>query len=605
MPGIAGIVSQRPANECESLVSCMVTSMKHERFDTSGMYAAPDMGIYGGWVAHENSFAAAQVFFNERKDIALLFSGECFMDPQTRSKLREKRHEVGETAGSWLVHFYEEEGDRFFEKLNGIFSGLLIDKRQSKAFLFNDRYGLERIYLCETKDATYFASEAKALLQLRCDLRAFDENGVAQYLAFGCTTGERTLFRNISLLPAGSNWTLAGGAIQSKMRYFTPDVWEAQEPISPQQFDTQFSETFLRIIPRYTEGESVGISLTGGLDTRLIMASRRKMVRQPICYTYDGLSGETLDTRLAARVAEVCGMDHEVLRIGADFFLNFSAHADRTVFLTDGTCGVLNAHEAYLSAKARYLASVRLTGVFGSEIMRGVSTFKPLQLSPRLLIPELRTVLSSEAKRPRPNGAEHPVSFAAFAEIPWSIYWSLAACRSQLTFRTPYLDNELVALAYRAPAGLRTSSLPALHLLEQNDPAIAAIPTDMGWGGSRGLGMLWRRLLSKATFKLDYLSNEGLPHSLSPLDDVLNWLNSRKMLFGHHKYLRYRSWMRKELAQYLRDSLAACDSVPFLNAGFVRGLAEQHITGRRNYICEINAVLTLSAVERTLLRPPV
>ena len=81
MPGIVGIVSQKPADECELLVRRMVASIKHERFDTSGIYAASDMGIYGGWVAHENSFAAAQVFFNERKDIALLFSGEGFMDP--------------------------------------------------------------------------------------------------------------------------------------------------------------------------------------------------------------------------------------------------------------------------------------------------------------------------------------------------------------------------------------------------------------------------------------------------------------------------------------------------------------------------------------------
>ena len=587
MPGIVGIVSQRPSEECQALVRSMARSIIHEPFYTSGTYSVPKMGVYGGWVAHKNSFAADQPFFNEDKQITLLFSGECFIDSETRASLRQKGHKVEENKGDWLIHLYEEEGDQFFERLNGLFSGLLIDNRQSKAFLFNDRYGVERIYFRETKDAIYFASEAKALLHVCSELRAFDEDGVAQYLAFGCTADERTLFRDISLLPGGSNWILAGGAVQSKTRYFTPGAWEAQEPVTPQQFNAQFSETFLRIIPRYAEGECVGISLTGGLDTRLIMAARRKMVRQPICYTYDGPTGETLDTRLATRVAEVCGMDHEVLRIGADFFSDFSAHADRTVFVTDGTFGALHAHEVYLSAKARLLAPVRLTGVFGSEIMRGVSTFKPLRLSPRLLIPELRTLLSPEAMGSQANGAKHPVSFAAFAEIPWNMYGSLAACRSQLTFRTPYLDNDLVALAYRAPTGLRTSSVPALHLLQQNDPVMAAIPTDMGQDGSRGLGSLWRRLSSRATFKLDYLSNEGFPHRLSPLDNMLD-----------------RSWLRKELAQYLRDSLASCRAVPFLNAEFVRGAAEEHIAGRRNYVREINAVLTLSAVERMLLRAP-
>ncbi len=65
----------------------MSASMEHEHFYASGMYAAPEMGVYGGWLANEDSFAAVQVFFNERKDIALPFSGECFVDPETRIEL--------------------------------------------------------------------------------------------------------------------------------------------------------------------------------------------------------------------------------------------------------------------------------------------------------------------------------------------------------------------------------------------------------------------------------------------------------------------------------------------------------------------------------------
>src|SRR6266566_7948927 len=204
MPVIVGIVSQRPAEQCQSLVKCMASSMAHESFYDSGMYSVPEMGLYAGWVAHENSFAAGQPFFNERRDVVLFFSGECFVDPKTRTDLRQKGHELGQTAGSWLVHLYEEEGHRFFEKLNGLFSGLLIDKRQGKAFLFNDRYGVERIYWNETKDATYFASEAKALLRVLPELRAFDRDGVAQFLTFGCTLGQRTLFRDVQLLPDAS-----------------------------------------------------------------------------------------------------------------------------------------------------------------------------------------------------------------------------------------------------------------------------------------------------------------------------------------------------------------------------------------------------------------
>src|SRR6266513_5300287 len=227
MPGVAGIISQKPPEECESLVKSMIASMKHEHFYTSGAYAAPEMGVYGGWVAHENSFAAGQPFFNERRDVVLLFSGECFVDPETRTDLQQKGHELGQAAGSWLVHLYEEEGDCFFEKLNGLFSGLLIDKRHGKAFLFNDRYGVERIYWHQTKDVTYFASEAKALLRVLPKLREFDREGVAQFLAFGCTLGQRTLFQGVQLLPGGSVWSFQNGKCQ-KRKYFSPKSWEFQ-----------------------------------------------------------------------------------------------------------------------------------------------------------------------------------------------------------------------------------------------------------------------------------------------------------------------------------------------------------------------------------------
>src|SRR6266704_507095 len=227
MPGVAGIISQKPPEECESLVKSMIASMKHEHFYASGVYAAPEMGVYGGWVAHENSFAAGQVFFNEEKDIALLFSGECFVDPETRTGLRQKGHDLRQAAGSWLVHLYEEEGDRFFEKLNGLFSGLLIDKRQGKEFLFNDRYGMERLYWHETEEAVFFASEAKALLRVLPELRAFDREGVAQFLTFGCTLGQRTLFRGVHLLSGGSVWSFENGKCH-KRKYFSPPTWESQ-----------------------------------------------------------------------------------------------------------------------------------------------------------------------------------------------------------------------------------------------------------------------------------------------------------------------------------------------------------------------------------------
>ena len=604
MPGVAGIISQKPPEECESLVKSMIASMKHEHFYTSGVYAAPEMGVYGGWVAHENSFAAGQPFFNEQRNTALLFSGECFVDPETRTDLRQKGHELGQTAGSWHVHLYEEEGDQFFEKLNGVFSGLLVDKRRNRAFLFNDRYGLARIYFCETKDATYFASEAKALLRILPELRAFDEEGVAQFLNYGCTLEWRTLFRGVQLLPGGSLWSFESGNCH-KRKYFSPETWEAQPTLTAEAFEAEFEETFKRILPRYFESSSkIGISLTGGLDGRMIMACRPPDEKL-ICYTFDGKKGETLDARLALRVANACSLEHRILRIGQDFFSDFASLADRTVYVTDGYFGVLGAHEIYLNAKGRQLAPVRLTGVFGGEILRGVSTFKSVRLSPQLTNPEFHRNTNSLAGGELAKGEVHPVTFAAFKEVPWNIFGSVAACQSQVIFRTPYLDNEIVALAFRAPEKLGRSPLLPLGIVENSNPILSRIPTDRGYVGKDGkVAHILRRFFAEATFKIDYYNSEGLPHFLSPLDTMLRRVSSGLGILGLHKYLPYRHWFRRELAGYLNDVFedVRTRQSPVWNSDFVNHLASDHIAGRKNYVREINAVLTLHAVERLLIQ---
>jgi asparagine synthase (glutamine-hydrolysing) len=604
MPGIVGIISGKPIDRCQRQVQSMVASMQHEPFYTSGMYAAPEMGIYGGGVTHDHSWARGQVFLNAQRDIALIFSGECFFDSQTLANVTQGRQQIDADHASRLVHLYEEERDGFFRNLNGLFSGLLIDKRERKAFLFNDRYGSERIYWHETDEGFYFASEAKALLRILPELREFDPEGVAQFLAYGCTLNWRTLFRDVNLLPGGSIWTFEGRNL-TKRRYFDSRSWESLPALPPDSFKTQFEETFEHILPRYCRSLSkIGISLTGGLDTRMIMACRRVPDQIALSYTFSGLERETLDDRAAASVAKACGLEHHLLRLGADFFSDFASHADRTVYVTDGCFGITGTHEIYLNRQARELAPVRLTGLFGSEILRGISTFKPLGLSPLLFSSDFGPLVRA-AGNEFDLGRTHPITAAAFRNVPWNLFASVTASRSQVELRTPYLDNDLVALAFQAPESLRKAPQVSLELIAKNNPTLAHIPTDrrIEYRGARFPRNL-KRLFFEATFKLDYLYNEGMPPWLLPFDSVLNTANSRVKIFGHHKFLHYRSWFRNELSSYISNVFAnrLIYQNPFWNSDFVRGMAGAHINGKKNYAPEINAVLTLEAIERLLFR---
>jgi asparagine synthase (glutamine-hydrolysing) len=367
----------------------------------------------------------------------------------------------------------------------------------------------------------------------------------------------------------------------------------------------EFQETFQRILPRYFESESrTGISLTGGQDSRMIMACLPKTGEQPVCYTFSGENRDTLDALLAAQIAEVCGLEHRILRIDRDFFSDFASHVDRTVYITDGSLGSLGAHEIYLNNRARALSPVRVTGVFGGEILRGVSMFKPLHLAHRLVNADLAETVSSCTGSWSRNG-EHSVTFAAFRETPELRFALVSASRSQVTFRTPYLDNEIVALAYRAPETARMSSDCTSSLVKVNNLLLSKLPTDMGeLGEANRVTVASRRILAKVACKLDYFRSEGLPHGLSRLDPLLTQISSVLGIAGLHKYLPYRSWFQRELADYVKSvvSDARAQHALFFNLDFLEYMVREHICGRKNYTLELNAVLTLEAVERLLLR---
>jgi asparagine synthase (glutamine-hydrolysing) len=585
MPGIAAIISQGPPAECNARLQFMLDTMRHENFYQATALSFPEMGIYAGAVTFKDAWEG--IFLDENEEVALVFSGECFWE----SKI---------AGGKKLVELYKDKGEAFLANLNGLFSGLLVDRNQRRVFLFNDRFGIQRIYFHETSDAHYFASEAKALLGILPGCRQFDPQGVADFLTFGCVLDWKTLFHQIEILPGGSLWAFENGR-RKKGKYFSQETWEQQSQLPGREFEGRLQQTFKQILPRYFETNSkIGIALTGGLDTRMIMACRSPYDANSTCYTFTGNRGETLDDKIAARVAAAANLDHHLLRLGHDFFSNTAAYADKAILATDGCAGVFNAHEIYFNRLARQIAPIRLTGNYGSEILRSISTFKKSSLAPQLFNLELRQTITSGATKLSAHKT-HPVSFAAFKEIPWNLFGNLAAGRSQLHFRTPYLDNDLVALMFRAPEEMRKSSLPSFNLVRANHPGLAEIPTDRGFSGNNsGAKFLWRRAFAEITFKLDYYSTAGLPRPVSSLNPLFRPVVSQLKIAGLHKFLRYSAWFRNDMAPWVREALSdsRVSGNGLWNPVFLKTLAEDHIRGRDDFSAEINAVMTLEAVER-------
>ena len=161
MPGIVGLVTKRPREWAEPQLLRMVESLRHQPSYRTGTWIDESSGIYVGWAARENSFSDGMPLRNERGNVVLVFSGEEFPEPGTARRLKDRGHAVEIKGPSYLVHLSEED-PAFPAGLNGRFHGLLADQGRGVATLFVDRYGMHRLYYHESKEAFYFAAEAKA-----------------------------------------------------------------------------------------------------------------------------------------------------------------------------------------------------------------------------------------------------------------------------------------------------------------------------------------------------------------------------------------------------------------------------------------------------------
>jgi asparagine synthase (glutamine-hydrolysing) len=611
MPGIVGIITKKSRDWAEPQLQKMVSVLSHESFYTTGTWLDGSRGIYVGWIARKNSFADEMPVCNEQKDKVLVFSGEEYPDPNTRNRLKQHGHAFEAKGPAYLVHLSEED-QAFPRSLNGRFHGLLIDRISGTAMLFNDRYGMHRVYYHESPEAFYFAAEAKAILAVRHELRATNPQSLGEFVACGCVLEDRTLFKDIHVLPTASAWLFQNGTLSRKGAYFEASEWENQGPLEPEAYYRQLQEVFSRNLPRYFNGrEKIGVSLTGGLDTRMIMAWSKASPESLPTYTFGGPFRECQDVIIARKVARVCQQPYQVIPVGDEFLSRFAHYAERAVYLSDGCAAVNRSADLYANELAAQIAPIRMTGNYGSEILRRLRAFKPSDPADGLFQPEFLCYVNQAKQTFNRLIQGHAVSFTAFRQAPWYQYGLLALEQTQLSLRSPFLDNDLVQTAFRAPK----SDIVKNDIFEDNDDcgrliaegstALHQIRTDRGLGGAGRWSSPISRGLLEFTFKAEYAYDYGMPQWLARIDHSLSWLHLERLFLGRHKFCHFRVWYRDALSSYVKEMLLDPRTLsrPYIRRSALETMVRGHLKGDRNYTTEIHRLLTLELQHRLFLDP--
>jgi asparagine synthase (glutamine-hydrolysing) len=603
MPGITGIIRRERYQDIERDLDRMVESMRHENDYVTGRYVNEELGVYLGWASQPCSLGRYMPLISGDKRHIVIVTGEHFGQPN-QSAPRNCNGMPGYGAKNMLP-LVEESGDGFFDRLNGWFCGIAIDLTLRKATLFNDRYGMSRVYVHEGDSEFLFASEAKSLLRVRPALREIDPKGLAQYLRFNCVMGGMTLFKRISLLPPASSWVFTGSAVAKKQAYFDFREWEERPTLSDEDFYEKFEETVTRVFPSYMEGTPpVGLSLTAGLDTRAILTAANGQNRKLPCYTFGGTWGETLDMRTARKLAALCDQPFEAIKLNDEFLHDFPQLARECVYISDGTHDACGAHDVYFNRIVRKFAPIRLTGKFGSEVVRTRRLIRSGDFPRHLLQPWFAALLDEVETFDEITKARHPLTRVVCEEIPWYEYGRVAVEQAEVLLRTPYMDNQLIELMYQAPPAVRASRDLQAKYVKRRGGRVADLPTNMDTIGSGN------RILSKITyiplwalFKAEFTYLYAAPHWLTWADRKLEKLRLERILSGRQKYEGYRIWFKTHFAGFLRDTLLnpAAHCTQFFDRASVVRVVTGHTAGNHNYLNEVNKMLTVELICSSLL----
>jgi asparagine synthase (glutamine-hydrolysing) len=600
MPGIVGLITRMPPEQAEAELRRMVDSLRHEAFYEAGIWLDHSLGVYIGWIARQGSGSEAMPLYNERGDVGLVFSGEDYPEPGLVQSLKARGHEVAPARWAYLVHASEED-PAFPAGLNGRFHGLLMDRTHKTAMLFNDRYGMHRVYFHQAKEAFYFAAEAKAILAVRSELRTPDFQGLGELVATGHVLQDRTIFNGIHVLPAAAAWHFEDGLLTRKAKYFHVREWENQTPLEAESYYQHLRDVFSRNLPRYFNGSApIGIALTGGLDTRAIMAWRKPKPASLPCYTYGGTFRDCQDVQIARQVATACRQPHAVISVGDEFLSRFSHYAERATYLAEGCVDVSNSPDLYVSEKARAIAPVKIVGTYGSEIIGRTVVFKPEAPVLDLFRPEFVSYVNEAVDTYNQVRSEHPLTFAAVRQSQWHHHGIFALEETQLGVRSPFLDNDFVRTVYRAPKFSGVGDC-RLRMISEGNSALSRIRSDRGVGGTlEGFSAAVFRSFLEFTVKAEYAYDSGMPQWLARIDHLLSPFHFERFFLGRHKFSHFRVWYRDSLADYVKQMLLdpMTLSRQYVQRRTLERVVRGHLEGNRNYTKAIHKLLTLELLHR-------
>jgi asparagine synthase (glutamine-hydrolysing) len=314
-----------------------------------------------------------QPLSNEDGSLWLVANGEIYNYRELRQQLVARGHQF-KTASDCetLLHLYEEDGDDFVQRLNGMYAFALWDARRQRLLLGRDRLGIKPMYLLQDGKRLVFASEAKAVLAVPGVHGEIDPAALSSYLALGYVPAPQSIFKGITKLPPAT-LLIAEDRRVERRRY-----WRLPTQTDGTLGEAAWAERVRERIEasvrmQLVSDVPIGAFLSGGIDSASVVAFMSKHTDRPVQTYAIGFAGGAAEAYYnelphAREVAERFGTDHHEILVRPDvvsLLPHLLWHMDEPVadsaFVT-----------TYLVSEfARRDVTVILSGVGGDELFGG------------------------------------------------------------------------------------------------------------------------------------------------------------------------------------------------------------------------------------------
>jgi asparagine synthase (glutamine-hydrolysing) len=350
----------------------------HRGPDDEGYHLAGHAGLGFRRLSIIDLKTGHQPLSNEDDSIWIVFNGEIYNHYQLRRQLEARGHQFKtRTDTEAIVHLYEEYGKDCVRHLRGMFAFAIWDERKKKLFCARDRFGIKPFFYYLDDKKLVFGSEIKSLLidpdiNRKLSLPALDD-----YLTYGYTSGEQTIFEHIrKLKPAHTmEWQPGGGVVFSRywdIRY-QPDEAKSEEEWC-EMIEEKLSEA---VKIRLMSDVPLGAFLSGGIDSSAVVAMMARHSDRPVKTFSIGFKEAAFnELEYAREIARLYATEHheQIVEPESIELLPKLVKAYDEPFADSSAIPTY-----YVSKFARQYVTVALSGDGGDELFAGYKTYAKMQ----------------------------------------------------------------------------------------------------------------------------------------------------------------------------------------------------------------------------------